>query len=79
MFSTPILYHTARKHVNGRIAKLSHQILCIFELIKTFIGLFSGKTLEKKRGCKKKFPRKKAAILPKSKTAVFFCGIIKVS
>lgn len=48
MFSTPILYHTARKHVNGRIAKLSHQILCIFELIKTFIGLFSGKTLEKK-------------------------------
>ena len=30
-------------------------------------------------GCKKKFPRKKAAILPKSKTAVFFCGIIKVS
>gem|GEM_PF-4309123 len=32
-----------------------------------------------KRGCKKKFPRKKAAILPKSKTAVFFCGIIKVS
>lgn len=48
MFSTPILYHTARKHVNGRIAKLSHQILCIFELIKTFMDLFSGKTLEKK-------------------------------
>lgn len=47
MFSTPILYHTARKHVNGRIAKLSHQILCIFELIKTFMNLFSGKTLEK--------------------------------
>ena len=34
---------------------------------------------QKIRGCKKKFPRKKAAILPKSKTAVFFCGIIKVS
>lgn len=48
MFSTPILYHTARKHVNGRIAKLSHQILRIFELIKTFMDLFSGKTLEKK-------------------------------
>lgn len=48
MFSTPILYHTARKHVNGRIAKLSHQILYIFELIKTFMNLFSGKTLEKK-------------------------------
>lgn len=53
MFSTPILYHTARKHVNGRIAKLSRQILCIFELIKTFMNLFSGKTLEKKRRCKK--------------------------
>ena len=33
----------------------------------------------KNRGCKKKVPRKKAAILLKSKTAVFFCGIIKVS
>lgn len=39
MFSTPILYHTARKHVNGRIAKLSHQILCIFELIKNIYRL----------------------------------------
>ena len=33
----------------------------------------------KKGAVKKSSQEKKAAILPKSKTAVFFCGIIKVS
>lgn len=72
MFSTPILYHTARKHVNGRIAKLSRQILCIFELIKTFMNLFSGKTLEKKRGCKKSPQEKRLRSCQKARQQSFF-------
>ena len=35
--------------------------------------------IAKQGGCKKSLQEKKAAILSKSKTAVFFCGIIKVS